>query len=139
MSNTETTTKSAINTTILMSASALFLGALGVATSIFPRALLSSLDLQPNSAMLLLMNVVGALYLGFAILNWMAREKLIGGIYSRPVAMGNVFHFIVAAIPLIEYLMTQSTSIPLAVITAGYVIFAASFGYVAFGTGTSCG
>ncbi len=139
MTSSDATTEPAINTTLLMSASALFLGGLGIATSIFPRALLSALDVQSNGASLLLMNVAGALYLGFALLNWMAREHLIGGIYSRPVAMGNLIHFIAAAVPLIQYLMTGALNIALAVVAAGYVIFAVSFGYVAFGSGTSCG
>lgn len=139
MTNADATTEPAIDTTLLMSASALFMGGLGITTSIFPRALLSALDVQSNGATLLLMNVAGALYLGFAFLNWMAREHLIGGIYSRPVAMGNVIHFIAAAVPLIQYLMTGSLNIVLAIVAAGYVIFAVSFGYVAFGSGTSCG
>ena len=32
-----------------------------------------------------------ALYLGFASLNWMAKDNLIGGIYSPPVAIGIFF------------------------------------------------
>jgi hypothetical protein len=139
MTNSDVTTEPTLNTTVLMSASALFMGGLGIATSIFPRALLSALDVQSNEATLLLMNVVGALYLGFAVLNWMAREHLIGGIYSRPVAMGNVIHFIAAAVPLIQYLTTGSLNIALAIVAAGYAIFAISFGYVAFGSGRSCG
>ena len=38
--------------------------------------------------------LAGVLYLGFAALNWMARGNIIGGIYSRPVTIGNVLHFV---------------------------------------------
>ena len=44
----------------------------------------------------------GVLYLGFAILNWMAKDDLIGGIYSRPVAMGNFLHFFTIAMALVK-------------------------------------
>src|SRR5204862_7388254 len=33
-----------------------------------------------------------ALYLGFAVLNWMGCVVLFGGIYGRPVALGNLCH-----------------------------------------------
>lgn len=85
------------------------------------------------------MTLLGAAYLGLAVLNWMAREKLIGGIYSRPVAVGNFTHFLAAAIVLAKGLTTTSTVGPVA---AGALLFgglAAGFGYITFSGGGQCG
>ncbi len=81
---------------------------------------------------MLLTQVVGALYVGFAELNWMARDNLIAGIYSRPVAIGNLMHFVVASIAMLKPVArTPELQIlwPLALAYAG---LAASFGFIIF-------
>ena len=87
-----------MRTTALMSLSAVFMGILGIATSFMPQEILIGLRTQPNGNATLLVQTAGALYLGFAILNWMAKNVMIGGIYARPVALGNLFHFVVASL-----------------------------------------
>ncbi len=67
-------------TNILMIVSALVLGVLGLVTTFAPDWVLGSLGAPVVPALLLLTQVLGALYVGFAGLNWMARENLIGGI-----------------------------------------------------------
>jgi len=32
--------------------------------------------------------------LGFSILNWMSKASLIGGIYNKPLLIGNLLHFL---------------------------------------------
>ncbi len=77
---------------ILMMTSAAFLAVLGLATSYMPQEVLGLHGTVPDTPTLLLVQMAGALYLGFAILNWTARGILIGGIYARPVALGNFLH-----------------------------------------------
>jgi hypothetical protein len=73
----------------------------------------------------------GALYLGFAVLNWMARGVLIGGIYSRPLALGNFLHFVVVTVTLVKVLF--ELRLPLIIgLTVAYAVFAAWFGLVLF-------
>ena len=86
-------------THVLMSASALTLGLLGLTTTFAPDFVLSSLGAPVSPALLLMIQILGALYMGFAALNWMARDNLIGGIYSRPVAIGNLMHLKVRCRP----------------------------------------
>jgi len=74
---------------------------------------------------------MGALYLGFAILNWTARGNLIGGIYSRPVALGNLWHFLIVGILLTKAAIVFA-AIPLAISAAIYSLFAIGFGLVIF-------
>jgi hypothetical protein len=89
-----------MNTQVLMSLSALFLAILGIGGSFLPQEILAHFGEQTRGLAVLLIQVTGASYLGFAILNWMARAVLIGGIYARPVAVGNFLHFAVVALTL---------------------------------------
>jgi hypothetical protein len=76
-----------------MRLSSFFLVILGLAASFIPQEILAHYGARSSGLGVLLMQVVGALYLGFAVVNWMARDVLIGGIYARPVALGNFLHF----------------------------------------------
>ena len=81
----------------LMMLSAIFLAVLGFATFYMPERVLGMHGTVPDNATLLLIQMMGALYLGFAILNWTARGAIIGGIYARPLALGNFLHFVLVA------------------------------------------
>ena len=76
-------------TRILMITSAAFLALIGLAESFVPEKVLEIHGTVPDNATLLMVQMMGAIYLGFAFLNWMARGVLIGGIYARPIAIGN--------------------------------------------------
>ena len=119
-------------TRYLMTASAIVLGILGLLTTFAPDYVLRSIGAPELPALLLMTQIVGALYVGFAGLNWMARDNLIGGIYSRPVAIGNLMHFLVAAFAILR-VVTDAPDLPmlwpLALI---YIVFAAAFGVVMF-------
>lgn len=119
-------------TRLLMSSSALFLGALGLLASFAPDWLLTWLGTPVFPAPLLLAQVLGALWLGFAAVNWMAQWNLIGGIYSRPVAIGNLMHFLVAGIALIKVVAEGSGLQGLWPLALVYAIFAVGFGLVVF-------
>ena len=67
-----------MRTTVLMSLSAVFMGILGLAASFLPQEILAYLGSAPNASIRLLIQTAGALYFGFAILNWMARSVMIG-------------------------------------------------------------
>lgn len=73
---------------------------------------------------------MNALYLEFGILNWMAKGTLIGGIYNRPIAIGNLTHFVVGAIALVKAVSNiQMHSEIVISLTVVYVIFAILFYY----------
>jgi hypothetical protein len=65
-------------------------------------------------------------------MNWMAKTVLIGGIYARPLAMGNFAHFIIAAIALIKAVMKKSDLEYLWLAAILYSTFAVLFGLVLF-------
>lgn len=98
-----------------------------------PQEVLIGLRTQPNGNATLLVQTAGALYLGFAILNWMAKNVMIGGIYARPVALGNLFHFVVGS--LAGWKAIASGAVASKVLLAAccvYTVFAVCFGFVLF-------
>jgi hypothetical protein len=120
-----------MQTRILMAASALFMAVLGATASFLPEEILRYTGTVPAPLINSVVQACGALYLGFAILNWMARGVLIGGIYARPLALGNFLHFFVVAVTLIKVLF--ELRLPLIVgLTISYTVLAAWFGLVLF-------
>ena len=115
----------------LMTASALFMASLGLLASFFPQETLAAAGADVAPLAVAVVEIAGALYLGFAILNWTARGILIGGIYGRPVAMGNFLHFTVAATVLIKRAL-GAEELPLLLGASLYAAFAAWFGAVLF-------
>ncbi len=71
--------KEYMNTKILMTSSSLLLALTGIAFSFFPKEILTYLNIDTNTLTILLLQILSALFLGFAILNWMAKGSLIGG------------------------------------------------------------
>ena len=121
-----------MKTKALMSLSAILMAVLGIGASFLPQEILSYSGADPRGLGVLLVQVVGALDLGFAMLNWMARANLIGGVYSRPVAMGNFMHFAVVAVALLKALLGGASAAILLVGAVIYSIFAVWFGLVVF-------
>src|SRR5690349_3179780 len=73
----------AMSTRIVMIASALVMAVLGFAATFLPQEILARLGLPADGALPLVVQLTGALYLSFAMLNWTAKESVIGGIYNR--------------------------------------------------------
>ena len=115
-----------------MISSSIVMGLTGVTASFFPKEILDSIGLTANELSVLFVQITGALYLGFAVMNWMAKTVLIGGIYSRPLCMGNFLHFTVAALALIKAATNNSNLKYVWVATIVYAIFAVLFGIILF-------
>ena len=120
-----------MNSRLLMSLSAAFLGLCGVAGLFLPQETAAFLASGADQFNVLVIQILSALYLGFAMLNWMARGNLIGGIYSRPVAVGNFTHFAIGAITLIKLAFkTEMHFLFILIFAVVYTLFAVSFGIV---------
>ena len=121
-----------MNTKLLMVSSAVILAILGLAATFFPQEILNYIGISSAGYASLFIQVTGALYLGFAMMNWMAKANMIGGIYSKPVAMGNFVHFFIAALALIKALPANHDLKLVWVLTIVYSIFTLLFARVAF-------
>ena len=119
------------NTKIIMIASTVFLAISGAVLTFLPNEIISSMDIRPSQLTTLFFQLMGAMYLGFAMLNWMAKGTLIGGIYNRPIAIGNLMHYGVGAIALIKVIFKMlSHKEIVTALTVVYIIFAILFAYV---------
>jgi energy-converting hydrogenase Eha subunit C len=117
-----------MNTKLLMSASAIVLGVIGIVLTFMPQEISQMLMVIGSP---ILFQLLGALYFAFAMLNWTAKANLIGGIYSRPVAIGNFAHFMIGGLALIKLALHQSFSF-LSILAILYAIFAILFGWIFF-------
>ena len=120
-----------MNTKILMTAAYIVLGGIGLAFLFAPAEFLSQLGVD-SAPLVLLVQLCGALYLGFAMLDWMARASTIGGVYNRPLAMGNFMHFFIGALALLKGAAQGHLPSSIWVVGALYAVFAIAFGYVIF-------
>lgn len=115
-----------MNTKLLMAISSLFLGILGIILNFAPDEVAQALQLNGSS---IILQMLGAVYFGFAILNWMAKANLIGGIYSRPVAFGNFAHFLIGGFSLLKM---NSNQVGILIFCGFFLLFAILFGIVLF-------
>ena len=114
-----------------MTSSALFYAIIGIILSFLPNEIADYLNIEYNIITILFLNIMSALYLGFGILNWMAKGTLIGGIYNKPIAIGNLMHFGVGAIALVKVVSNIQTHSEIVIsLTVVYVIFAILFVYI---------
>ena len=120
-----------MNTKILMTSSSLFLAIIGIILSFLPNEIVDLLNVESNAVTILFVKILSALYLGFGILNWMAKGTLIGGIYNRPITLGNLMHFGVGAIALVKVVSNIQTHSEIIIsLSIIYIIFAVLFAYV---------
>lgn len=110
------------------------MGMAGLCLTFLPVELINYAGRTPGELSILLLQITGSLFVAFASLNWMARGNLIGGIYSRPVAMGNFAHFFIGGITLLKSAFANEFMIALWIAAAIYTLFAVLFALVAFGT-----
>lgn len=115
-----------------MGLSALVLFGFGIGLTFAPSELLHAAGAPSLPLLVVLAQICGALYLGFAILNWMAKDNLMGGIYSRPVAMGNFLHFFLVAMALVKGYSNMPWSAGTFSVGSIYAILAICFGLVLF-------
>jgi hypothetical protein len=113
-------------TKLILTASAISLGIIGVLLTFMPAEIASTLGWQSNA---IIFQIIGALYFSYAMINWMSKANLIGGIYNRPLAVANLTHFCVGALALLK--MPDKVMVHY-LITVIYAVFAVAFGLILF-------
>ncbi len=120
-----------MNTKLLMISSAAVMSVSGIVLSFMPQEVLLYFGADHSTIHPLKLQLIGALYFSFAMMNWMAKANLIGGIYGRPLAIGNVTHFVMGALTLSKYYISSHTDVIL-VPCIVYVVFGIWFAVVSF-------
>lgn len=119
-------------TRYLMIASALFMAVISLPLTFAPQEILHRFDSEATLWERTVAQLCGALYCGFALLNWMAKGSTLGGIYGRPMMIGNLVHFTMGALVLLKMPGGHSHSVVQWPLAGAYVVFAVLFGYVMF-------
>jgi uncharacterized membrane protein YuzA (DUF378 family) len=114
-----------------MGSSAAFMAVAGLVLSFLPGESLVAAGVEAEPVLVVFVQVTGALYLGFAMLNWSARGVMIGGIYARPVGLGNFLHFAVVAATLGKAASVTATA-PMILLAGLYTVFGIWFALVVF-------
>ena len=122
-----------MNTRLLLTSTSIFYGLIGISLTFLPDEIASYLSYEAIPKTRLLFQLIGAIYLGFAFLNWMAKGSPIGGIYNRPILIANLTHSSIAAITFIKVINYEFSG-QITVITLGlcYSIIAVIFGLLLF-------
>ena len=122
-----------MNTKIVMTASSITLGITGIALTFVPDEIMKSMGFQDNITLVYLLQIIGSLYFAFAMLNWMTKSSLIGGIYNRPIAVANFTHFLIAGLALSKgFIYNPNLTSLIAITGIIYVVFAVLFGIILF-------
>tara|TARA_R110000787_G_C13437822_1_gene446121 strand:+ start:3663 stop:4058 length:396 start_codon:yes stop_codon:yes gene_type:complete len=120
-----------MKTKIIFTSSAIIIGLMGLGLSFLPNEILNHLTIETNQTKTAIMQLLGALYLGFGMMNWMVRGSIIGGIYNKPIVIGNLMHFGVGALTLVKVAFgVQLNTGTIITLTFIYVVFAIAFGYI---------
>ncbi len=107
-----------------------YLVLIGLVLSFLPDEILVYFNQPANTFLKTAFQVIGALYLGFAMLNWMVKSSRIGGIYNRPVVVANLMHFGVVFIALIKLIVGGLANPAVIALAVVYGLFAIGFGYL---------
>jgi hypothetical protein len=93
--------------------------------------ILAEFGVAPTPPVPLVVRLIGALLLGFAALNWLAKEMVVGGVYGRPVVVGNLAHFVIGTLASLRA-AAGGDSLAIRAVTGVYAGFAVWFGIVLF-------
>jgi len=119
-------------TRYLMMASAAFMAVIGLALTFAPQEILHRFDTHASTWEQTVAQLCGALYCGFALMNWMAKGATLGGIYGRPIVIGNVVHFRMGVLVVVKMQSGPSSLAAQWSLAGMYLVFAVLFGYVTF-------
>lgn len=116
----------------IMTVSAVLLIAAGIAASFAPDELAALLQSEHSSQFTITVQLLGALWFAFGMVNWTAKETIIGGVYGRPVAIGNLTHFTIGALALLKVCTRIDAPVWLWVLAGIYTVFALLFARIFF-------
>lgn len=108
------------------------LGLLGLLTLFIPETILTTFGAPTATPLPLLVQLLGGGYFAFALMDWTAKDGAIGGIYARPISLGNFTHFFIGGLLLLKYQLSNPLSIPILVLLLVYGVFGGVFWWLVF-------
>jgi hypothetical protein len=120
--------RSGVISSLLSRASAALLLVGGIGLLFAPDVLLPRLLPGFPTAAAWLGQWLGAAWLAMALLNWMLRTVLMGGIYGRPIVMANLVLYVISALSLFRVLWSGRATQGLWFVLAPTAVFAVAYG-----------
>jgi hypothetical protein len=117
---------------VLMAASAVFLFGAGLLLNFAPQEIATLLGVSGGRPTML--QILAGSLMGMGVINWMWKGHAVGGIYGRPIGLGNLLQFAVGAMGLGRAASAEAKPVIWGLL-AFYVLFALWFGVVVFGGG----
>jgi hypothetical protein len=121
-----------MNTKILMTSSSIILGLAGIFALFAPDVLLSTQEAAVTGTMSVMIQLMGALYFSFALMNWTAKDSAIGGIYARPVSLANFSHFFAGTLLLAKVQLSNKLNLFIVAALIVYAVYALCFYWLVF-------
>lgn len=117
-----------MNTKLIMIISSAYLAVLGILFTFLPQEINAYFGIRSEGISVLIGQTLGAALLALAMLNWMTRSNLLGGIYGKPLTMANFLFFFVSGM---SYLKAADGTI-IWTLASLSMLLGLSFGYIAF-------
>lgn len=93
-----------MNSKSLQTSSSLFLGISGITLLFFPQELVQIVyEGNSNALFEIIIQLISALFFGFAMLNWMSKTILMGGIYGKAIYVSNFAHYSIGTLSLLRW------------------------------------
>jgi len=121
-----------MNTRKLMLVASLLPGFAGLFALFVPNALLAWLNVSVTTQLSVLVQLLGVVYFSVALMNWTAKDSAIGGVYARPVSLGNFSHFFIGTLVLAKYLLSNGFKFPVLLLLVVYAGLAIMFYWLVF-------
>ena len=121
-----------MNTKLLMTISSVLLGLAGIFALFAPENFLAMLGVPMVNPLSILIQLLGAFYFSNALINWTAKDSAIGGIYARPVSLGNLSHFFIGTLIFAKYLLSNGFNVFVLLSVVVYAILAFLFYWLVF-------
>ena len=117
---------------LILTSSAIILFLLGAAAQFAAEEVGHLLDPAASRGLVVAVQLAGSGMLGFAALNWMSRGVRIGGIYGRPLGIGNLLLFVTAALTLGRASWADGLPIALSGLAGVFAVLALAFAWLVF-------
>ena len=91
-----------MNSRMVLVSSAVVLLAAGLVLNFAPDETAAWLGAPPSPVVSTILQLLSATLLGMGFLNYFSRANMMGGIYGRPLALGNLLMFAISALTLVR-------------------------------------
>ena len=119
-------------TMLLMISTAIYFFVTGLSLSFLPQEITDFFNTGKSAITTIALQIIGALYIGFGMMNWMVRHNRFGGIYNRPIVFGNFLNFLIATLALAKAIETFSQPQRMVIVSISlfYLFFTLCFSYI---------